>query len=176
MADPVAIKARIHAAFADVPYPGDRFLRDSNEGEEPLLLEQDFKGKCDWRTLDAAFIDRAPDGYGTALSFFSDEALRFYLPAYLIADVDGRLEQADPVFHLTHGLTDATRDKRVNPLRYGQRTWFEACSHRLAVFDHAQAAAIVAYLRFKRKDRDLRREIDQALRNFWLARAGEHNG
>ena len=43
----------------------------------------------------STLIDRAPDGFGSALSFFSDEAFRFYLPAYLIADsVTAQLEDA----------------------------------------------------------------------------------
>jgi hypothetical protein len=124
--DAETVKVMIRAAFAGVEYPGDWCLRGSNEGNEPYLLEQEFKGKSDWMPLDPAFLDRAPDGYASALSFFSDEAFRFYLPAYLLADIDGRLESANPVFHLTHGLTDSGRAEKVNPRRYGERTWFEA--------------------------------------------------
>ena len=131
MADPELVKSQIRAAFADVPHPGDWCLRGSNEGDEPFLLEREFTGKTDWRVLDSAFIDQAPDGYGSALSFFSDEAFRFYLPAYLIADIDSKLERHDPVFHLTHGLTDSGKVERVNPLRYGDRTWFEEKTHKL---------------------------------------------
>jgi hypothetical protein len=171
--DAQAVKAIIRAAFERVEYPGDWCLRGSNEGDEPYLLEQEFKGKADWRALDPAFLDQAPDGYGSALSFFSDEAFRFYLPAYLIADVDGRLESANPVFHLTHGLTDNGRSEKVNPRRYGERTWFEAASHKLAVFDQAQAAAIVAYLEFKWEADEIERDsVDQALANFWRRAAG----
>ena len=39
---------------------------NSREGTEPGLLEEEFKGKTDWRTLDPSFIDQAPDGFGTA--------------------------------------------------------------------------------------------------------------
>jgi hypothetical protein len=170
--DAVAVKAMIRAAFVGVEYPGDWCLRGSNEGDEPYLVEKELTGKTDWRALDAAFLDQAPDGYASALSFFSDEAFRFYLPAYLIADIDGRLESANPVFQLTHGLTDSGRAERVNPRRYGERTWFESASHKLAVFDKAQAAAIVAYLEFKREADEFGREsIDQALANFWRRRA-----
>ncbi len=173
MPDAEAVKTLIRTAFTDVPYPGDWCLRGSNDGDEPYLLEAEFKGKTDWRALDASFIDQAPHGFGSALSFFSDEAFRFYLPAYLIAEIDGLLERSNPLFHLTHGLTDAMRYEPVNSERYGARTWFEESSHRLSVFDHVQAAAIVAYLRLKRDadefDRD---DIDQALKNFWLRRAG----
>jgi hypothetical protein len=72
MADKEKIKDQIRTAFATVEYPGDSCLRGSNEGDEPFLVEQDFKGKTDWRTLDPEFIDQAPDGFSSALSFFSD--------------------------------------------------------------------------------------------------------
>jgi hypothetical protein len=172
MPDLEAVKSQIRKAFANVEFPGDWCLRGSNEGEEPFLLEEEFKGKADWRSLDAPFIDRAPDGFGSALSFFSDEAFRFYLPAYLIADIDGKLERHDPVFHLTHGLTDDGRGERVNPRRYGQRTWFDEKGHKFAVFDREQARAIVSYLELKRETDEFQREaIDQALANYWSWRA-----
>lgn len=98
---------------------------------------------------------------------------RYYLPAYLLADLDGRLHQSDPVFHLWHGLDDETRDEPVNPRRYGGWTWFEAISERLGSFPPAEVAAIVAYLRYKaERDGLARPRIEQALRNFWLDRMG----
>ncbi|HJS06410.1 MAG TPA: hypothetical protein VJ809_02090, partial [Pirellulales bacterium] len=72
------VRAEIEQAFSAVAYPGDWCLKNSNEGTEPFFLEREFKGKSDWRNLDAAFLDQAPDGFGTALSFFSDEAFHFY--------------------------------------------------------------------------------------------------
>ena len=163
------VKQQIHDAFGDVKYPGDWCLRGSNEGDEPYLLENEFKGKTDWKTLDAKFIDQAPDGYGSALSFFSDEAFRFYLPAYLIADIDDLLEQSDPVFHLCHGLDGQSKSERVNPQRYGDRTWFDEATHRFSMFSPVQCAAIGAYLRLKRDaGMDFEAEsINQALATFW---------
>jgi len=169
------LSQQIRDAFAGVTYPGDWCLRGSNEGTEPFLLEREFKGKDNWQTLDPSFIDRAPDGFATALSFFSDEALRFYLPAYLIADLAGDLKQTDVVFYLTHGLDSASRNERVNPQRYGERTWFDAVSHRFSVFDKKQAAVIAAYLIAKRESDALldfeRCRIDEALHHYWLPRA-----
>jgi hypothetical protein len=164
------LKQRIHSAFAEVPYPGDTNLRDSNEGQEPFLLEQEFQGKHDWRTLSAELIDQAPDGFASALSFFSIAAFRFYLPAYLLADLDGQLVYTDPVFYLTYGLTNITREVEVNPKRYGTLTWFEYVSTRFSVFTPTQAAAIASYLNVKLDEdsTDFEREqIQQALRNFW---------
>ena len=61
---------QIEHAFADVVYPGDDDLTRSSYGEEPFALVNDFRGKTDWQQLDKAFLNQAPDGWGTALSFF----------------------------------------------------------------------------------------------------------
>jgi hypothetical protein len=167
------VKQLIVAAFASVERPGNWALRGSNEGEEPYLVEREFEDKGDWRTVDPVFLDEAPDGFASALSLFSDEAFRYFLPAYLIADLDGRLERVDPAFHLVHGLDDATRGENVNPRRYGARTKFEERRHRLSAFTPPEARAIVAYLRYKAEHADLERdriEIEQAIRNYWSER------
>ena len=172
MIDKESIIALITEVFAAVEYPGDWCLRGGNEGDEPLLVEQEFKGKTDWRILDPAFLDQAPGGYASALSFFSDEAFHFFLPAYMIADIRGQLDRPNPVFHLTHGLDDSSCTERVNPRRYGERTWFEEARHKFAMFTREEATAIVAYLTFKRDRNEFeRREIDEALKNYWRARA-----
>jgi hypothetical protein len=165
------VKEQIRCAFVAAEYPGDWCLRGSNEGDEPFLLEKEFRGKTDWKTIDATFLDQAPSGFGTALSFFSDEAFCFYLPAYLIADVDALLDRSNPVFHLCHGFDDDSRGKRVNPRRYGERTWFDEAKHKFAMFNQIEAAAIVAYLRFAReRDEFDQKMIDQALKNYWFDR------
>lgn len=167
------LEEQINAAFASVPAPPPWCLSNSREGDEPALLERDFRDKTDWRALTPEFLDWAPDGYASALSFFSDEAFRFYLPAYLLADLRGQLQRADVLFHLTHGVDDESRSKFVNPRRYGNRTWFDAMSHRYSIFDPAQAAAIVGYLRHKIESADIepeRRRAQDALDNYWLSR------
>jgi hypothetical protein len=164
--------AQIRSAFAAAEYPGDWCLRGSNEGEEPYLLEKEFKGKTDWRVLDGKFLDQAPDGYGSALSFFSDEAFRFYLPAYMIADLRGELKQADPVYHLSMGLEEASRNSPINPRRYGERTWFDHARYKFSIFNSEEARAIVAYLNLsKSSDEFSRQKIDEALKHYWLQRA-----
>lgn len=168
---PAGLEDVIAAAFAGVEHPGDGCLLRGVEGEEPHLVQLAFAGKTDWRGLEASFLDQAPDGYSSALNFLSEAAFRFYLPAYLIADIGGGLSSVDPVFHLTFGLTDAERLTPVNPLRYGKKTWFEATSERLDGFDPTQAAAVVAYLQFaSARDEFHRARIEEALRNYWQAR------
>ena len=66
MVDRERAAARITLAFAGVEYPGDWCLRGSSEGDEPFLLEQEFKGRSDWRNLDPAFLDQAPGGFASA--------------------------------------------------------------------------------------------------------------
>lgn len=172
MNDKDSIATQIALAFASVEYPGDWCLRGSNEGDEPYLLEQEFKGKSDWRTIDPSFIDQAPAGFGTALHLFSDEAFHIYLPAYLIADIRGQLKQSDPVFCLTHGLDEYSRSQLVNPRRYGERTWFEEAHHKFAIFNREECAAIVAYLTLKKEDKASEcRAIGEALSNYWYERA-----
>lgn len=166
------IKARILSAFAAIERPGNWALRGSSEGEEPFLVEKAFRDKEDWRTIDPTFLDQAPDGLASALSFFSDEAFRYFLPAYLLADLEGKLQEVSPVFHLCHGLDDATRNQTVNPRRYGARTWFDARRHQFAVFTAEEARAIVLYLRHKAEHDDAGRgEIEEAIKNYWSERA-----
>jgi uncharacterized protein YndB with AHSA1/START domain len=166
------LKPLIRQAFAATPPPEPLSMRGSDEGEEPFLLEEDFREVPDWRLLGTAFLDQSPDGFGSALSFFSPQAFRYYLPAYLLADLDEVLCQADPLFHLWHGLDDQKRHESVNELRYGGWTWFEAVSERLSGFTREEVTAIVAYLRYKaERDECARPRIEQALRNYWLPRA-----
>lgn len=173
MPTPEQVKQSLVAAFANSQYPGDWCLVESFEGHEPALLVAEFRGKTDWRTLDADFLDQAPDGFGSALSFFSDEAFRFYLPAFLIACIDGKLMHADPVFSLTHGLDDRSKAQLVNPLRYGDRTWFEERRHKFSMFTTEQAAAIVAFLELMAERDSLDGStIRQSIGNYWAARAG----
>jgi hypothetical protein len=163
------LKALIAKAFAANKYPGDWCLKGSTEGCEPYQVEQEFKGKKDWQALDSKFLDQAPGGLASALSFFSDEAFRFYLAAYLIADIDNRLENVDVLFHLTHGLDNKSRSKKINPLRYGERTWWDEKQYQFSVFSLEQKKAIVEYLKFKYGAAEFDRPtIKQALNNYWL--------
>ena len=91
-----------------------------------------------WRELGAAFLDE----HAEALSFFSEAGFRFFLPAYLIADLRAELERADPVHY------------------------------RLSIFTREESSAIVAYLETVREREEFRAEtIDTALASFWRRRA-----
>lgn len=173
MSDSVsAVKSKIEKAFAGMAHPGDDRLIGSNEGSEPELVKRDFKGKVDWRALRADFLDQSPDELATALSFFSDEAFRFYLPAYLLADLDGSLKTADPAYHLTSGFGDSSKGERVNATRFGEMTWHDYAARRCSGLTRAQVEAVIAYLDVKAKNASAhdRSVIEQALANYWRKR------
>jgi hypothetical protein len=185
MNDKEAIIKEIREAFGQNEYPGDNFLQGSFDGCEPYEEIQPFKGRENWQTIDAELLD----SHYAALNFFSEAALRFFLPAYLIGDLRDELQTADPLFVLVHGFSDLAVEHRtqtgvfvrqtgksafINPRRYGGITFYDYTRWRLSVFTREEAKAIVAYLRYK-KDADpytLDTEaIEAALNLYWLARA-----
>ena len=136
MLDRQRVIERIRQAFRDTEHPGDAFLQGSHEGCEPDESVAPFMGIADWSQLDAAILDTSY----TALSFFSEGGFRYFLPAYLIADLQKRLQTADPVFHLTNRFSDRVvkipawqriyekgigKSACVNPQRYGAMTWHD---------------------------------------------------
>ena len=158
-------------AFGDVEYPGDGDLTSSFYGEETAAVIIDFKGKTDWRVLDSGFLNQAPDGWGTALSFLSDNALRFYLPAYMIADVRGELDTAnDPAVRLCSSVTVLGEQQKISQ-QWGGGTMGDRARACFARFSAAQVSAIVAYLRWRLENTeggDI--VIEQALEHYWNER------
>lgn len=185
MSDKNAVIEKIHSAFDANEYPGENFLQGSFEGSEPYAQVGPFKSKHDWKGIEADFLDAHAD----ALSFFSEAGFRFFLPAFLVADLNDQLKIAYPLFHLTHGFSDLTVEVPaegrvldvksgktifINPRRYGAATFYDCARYRLAIFTREEASAIVAYLEFKREfcqNALDKAEIDAALNLFWLERA-----
>jgi uncharacterized protein DUF6714 len=176
---------QIREGFGGNPYPGDAFLQGSFDGSEPYDEVGAFVGKTDWSKVDSAMLD----SHYCALSFFSEAGFRFFLPAYLIADLREELLTADPLFHLWHGFATVSAEVPVgpqkfrrdsggktllNPKRYGAMTWSDYARHRLSVFTLEEAKAIVAYMTYKREHDTMgldKSRIDAALNEFWFDRA-----
>lgn len=169
-----ALIEQIQTAFADVEYPGDDDLTGSTVGEEPAALKEEFRGKRDRSKLDADFLNHAPDGWGTALSYFSDNALRFYLPLYLVADMRGELwGPNDPSVTLCASLTPDGEKQNISK-KWGGGTMGEHARRTYAKFNAEQVSAVVAYLRWKldvEGGSDM--TIEQALENYWLGREAQ---
>jgi hypothetical protein len=163
------IADEIRSAFPAIRLPLSEPLNNSTQGSEPLSVVTEFHDKDDWTKLDA--IDEAPDGWASALNFLSHEAVCFYLPAYLIADLHGRLERAEPSFQLTHGFDDLTRDQRFQP--HEEQTWTDYAKDRWARLTGPQVRAVVHYLEWRVANDRLQLEgaVSQALENYWYERA-----
>lgn len=161
----------IKEAFRGNRYPGDNCLRNSDQGDEPYLLEEEFKGKTNWEYLNSEFLDQAPDDFSTALSFFSDEAFHFYIPAYLIADIKEELESTDVAWYLCHDFEEDYRDKKI----HGNQTWSDYGQKRFSTFSETEVKAVIAYLEFKKEnydewDNSERKTVTQALDFYWKKR------
>lgn len=185
MLDKDTVIKHIKEAFGQTEYPGDNFLQGSFEGSEPYEEIEPFKGRQDWQSIDPELLDT----HSSALSFFSEGALRFFLPAYLIADVRDELQTADPLFVLTHGFSDVSIEHQIgsrvfvrktgqstfiNPRRYGGMTFYDYARYRLSVFTREEAQAIVTYLNYKREADPYKLQdqaIEAALNLYWLDRA-----
>lgn len=179
-----AVIEKIYDAFSRNVFPGETFLQGSFEGCEPYEEVGPFRDKKDWKGIDSDFLD----AHAGALCFFSEAGFRFFLPAYLIADLNGQLSIADPLFHLTYGFYDIAvnvpkkdrvfvlrsgKSELLNPRRYGALTSYDCARYRLSVFTREEAGAIVAYLKYKRDfDPDVieKERIGSALDLFWLER------
>ena len=164
-----ALIQKIEKAFANVEYPGDGNITDSEYGEEPAALIDEFRNKSNWKVLEPSFIDQAPDGWGSALSFFSADALRFYLPAYLIADLRGMLLSSDPSVRLCVSLSPQMGNKKIAKV-WGGGTMGEHARAEFECFDSEQVSAIVSYLWWKLESEGYNPTIEQALENYWLER------
>ena len=183
MANEDSVLQLISSAFESNTYPGDDFLLGSRQGCEPAEEVLPFQGKTNWKELTADFLDKQ----GGALHFFSEAGLRFFLPAFLLADLRGELQHADPLFTLTHGFSDVTvevtkndrkfqiksgKSQLLNPNLYGATTFLDYARYRLSIFTREEARAIVAYLEFKQSRESTDRDrIESTLHQFWRERA-----
>lgn len=161
--------ARIDDAFADVSYPGDDdLIARPTYGDEPEAVERNFLGRTNWRSLDGAFLNQAVDGCGGALSFFSNRAFRFYLPAYLVADIRGQLDYDDPASRLCTFLTPQSGGVRLANV-WGGGTMGEHSKTAFGLLTREQRACVVDYLWWKLGTGDVDTLIiEQALEHYWL--------
>ena len=115
--------------------------------------------KWAWQDLDPRFLDKAGFGDGNNAALLSPAGFRFFLPAYLIADLDHLLTSV-PTAHLAGCLQDVLLEG------FGR-----AAARQFALFTRPEVEAIVAYLdssaRLTPSWSDM---VAQALRNYWIPR------
>lgn len=142
---------RLQEAFASVPYPGDR-IEDISLTEQDEGIAEYFRGT---RSLGhaAATLRR----HVAALSFFTPQALRYWLPAFMIAE----LEEPDDADVIGEHLM-AT---------------FAESGHSLSEYSVAQLRAMEAFIeeydRRYGEDRKSKSKSKSALRRIqaWLRNA-----
>jgi hypothetical protein len=134
--------------------------------DEVREVEAFFTGKLDWTRLASSDLDGVP----SALTFLSDEAACFFLPAYLVADLRQQLANVDPAFELTRGLDGSYRS---NHSKRGP-TDEEIAKRRWRRLTARQCGAVASYLKYRTASSPIEEPaIDTSLRSYWLPRAQE---
>jgi hypothetical protein len=144
---------RIRAAFAGVALGAGVGLRqgqglDDYADARTLASYRERDEKHDWSAIPAADLDAC----ASSLSFFDAEGMRFHLPAYLVADLEGRLQTAYVLFDLVY-LVDGATDR------------FDALSA-------AQREVVREFLLLRQSDPNYEFDhplIEAALREYWVA-------
>lgn len=126
------------------------------------MVRNHFLGQSNWNKLSPEFIDL--DG---ALSFFSDEAFRFFIPAFMIADINEQLNFNNPAVRLCWSVTPQSENKKIATV-FGGSTIGERAKACFKKFSEEERNAIVSYLQWKlvKDENDL--TVAQALKNYWL--------
>ena len=96
------VAAQIEAAFADTPSPGTEYDDISATKYDDEGIVDYFRGTT-WRRHRVQNLRR----HEAAMSFFTDKAFRYWLPAFMLAELENPIE-ADVIgegiaFHLTEG-------------------------------------------------------------------------
>lgn len=155
-----AVAVLIRQAFKDTPAPAPDDMSRSVQGDEPYEYAVEFRGKR-WSDLSVAFLSF----HSAALSFFSDAAFRYFIPAFMLADLSGAEWNGDPVFALTHGLAkeDAEKEDTFD--------WAAIAKRRFAPFSADERQAVAAYLEHAgRQYSNGDPRITEALASYWAAR------
>lgn len=142
------LKGRIRIAFAGVRLGSGVGLREAqaidgyaDDGARARCRERDEKE--DWQAIGTTDLREC----NCSLSFFDAEGMRFHLPAYLIADLDGNYGFG-MAFHLT-----------------------QCPDERFSLLSALQAKALREYLRFIEDEPDYaldREQIQNALKEYWV--------
>jgi len=153
-ADEDRVLGLVRSAFQSVTLGEGVGLRqgqglDDYADAQTLASYREQDEKRDWSAIPVADLE----GYGSSLSFFDADGMRFHLPAYLVADLENRLQTAGVLFHLFN-------------LQHGAASRFDTLSP-------AQRDAVREYLLLRLSDphREFERPmIEAALRDYWIAR------
>lgn len=179
---------QIRSAFDATPCPSNEEICEYSDNSE--LAEYIFMlGSTDWKTLHPDFLAN----YQTALSFITPQAFRYFLPAYMIADLmqpemPEALKLGDLLFDLAYGFADEEHKRAYRALDedeaelYGEELLraqealdsripfdsFEHAAKKCSLFNARERGAIIQFLRYKATDEDRKAIIELALKHYWL--------
>jgi hypothetical protein len=153
--DKSELAKRIREAFADAPYPGDGNLIYAPDDLGAREIADAFRGKH-WSEVPFETLLYHND----ALHFFTDEAFRFYLPAYLLAVLE-RYEDADVLPEMLVGVLTAPDPQDPGYSSFRLRFDGFSADRRAAV------TAFLEYLMMTHQDEYPDDELLTALQSYW---------
>ena len=142
----MGVRETIIEAFAKTPYPGDDNIAAPNWDDEGTT--EYFRGK-DWRGRSPKDLRQ----YASSLSFFTPDAFRFFLPAFMLAELDDP-ETADIIaesiaFDFTQALSREDRIRQfAKPELAAIAAFFDECAQRYLTFDYEYQWAAAEVRRF----------------------------
>ncbi|MBS0262245.1 MAG: hypothetical protein JSS02_09870 [Planctomycetes bacterium] len=122
------LRARIFDAFAETPYPGDENISVPTYDDEGTLAY--FKGRT-WSGHTATTLRH----HSSALTFFTADAFRYFLPAYMLAELDAP-DEADVIAgHIAFDLTQTSlAEERLGKFTEQElvaiKAFFDECERR----------------------------------------------
>jgi hypothetical protein len=146
----------IREAFSMAAYPGDDLLVYDTSGAhlECIQVAEAFRGRH-WPDVSVDQLLNQPD----SLFFFTPEAYRYYLPAFMIAAVQSYVDMDIVVINLVHTL--------IPPAEGQDRNRFEA---RMQGLNARQRSAVRQFLEFliSAHGQDFpRNDLQLALETYW---------
>ena len=144
-----ALVAETHEAFSGVTLGSGTGLLEANglddyASESKLAEYRANDEKLDWRSIPLKRLNR----YSSSLSFFDAEGMRFHLPAFLIADLQGLYD-----FDLIYNLAQST-----------------LVEEKYVLLTQEQREVVRKYLEFAAHEEEFERDhehIRRALANYW---------
>ncbi len=154
------VRRRIIEAFGDVQYPGDNAICSAPPERiavEPALqhLISAFRHQ-DWRTLDSGVLEH----YCDDLPLFTAQALRYFLPAFLILSLDSLPAGGDVIPFPVPTLNPADSNGAFIP----------ALCRKFGLFTVQQAKAVAEFLHLvanEASDDSLKAHASTALQYYW---------
>ena len=152
-ADKDRVLGLVRSAFVGVTLGEGVGLRqaqglDDYADERTLVSYRAQDEKNDWSAIPVADLDWCY----SSLSFFDADGMRFHLPAYLVADLEGSLQTADVLLHLVY-------------MAHGAASRFDTLTP-------AQREAVREFLLLRLSDAHREFEhpmIEAALHDYWTA-------